>query len=30
VIWRERIEPLHDRIHEALLDNIEAAVASGD
>ena len=29
-IWRERIEPLHDRILEALLDNIEAAVASGD
>ena len=30
VIWRERIEPLHDRILEALLDNVEAAVASGD
>jgi len=29
-IWRERIEPLHDRILEALLDNLEAAVASGD
>jgi hypothetical protein len=29
-IWRERIEPLHDRILEALLDNVEAAVASGD
>jgi hypothetical protein len=29
-IWRERIRPLHDRILEALLDNVEAAVASGD
>jgi len=29
-IWRERIEPLHDRILEALLDNVEAAIASGD
>jgi hypothetical protein len=29
-IWRERIEPLHDLILEALLDNVEAAVASGD
>jgi hypothetical protein len=29
-IWRERIEPLHDRVLEALLDNVEAAVASGD
>jgi hypothetical protein len=29
-IWSERIEPLHDRILEALLDNVEAAVASGD
>ena len=28
-IWRDRIEPLHDRILEALLDNVEAAVASG-
>jgi hypothetical protein len=28
--WRERIEPLHDRILEALLDNVEAAVASSD
>ncbi len=28
-IWCERIEPLHDRILEALLDNIEAAAASG-
>jgi hypothetical protein len=27
-IWRDRIEPLHDRILEALLDNVEAAVAS--
>jgi hypothetical protein len=30
VIWRERIGQLHDRILEALLDNLEAAVASGD
>jgi hypothetical protein len=29
-IWRERIEPLHDRVLEALLDNVEAAVASDD
>jgi hypothetical protein len=29
-IWREQIRPLHDRILEALLDNVEAAVASGD
>jgi hypothetical protein len=29
-IWCERIEPRHDRILEALLDNVEAAVASGD
>jgi hypothetical protein len=29
-IWCERIEPLHGRILEALLDNVEAAVASGD
>jgi hypothetical protein len=28
-IWRERVEPLHDLILEALLDNIEAAAASG-
>jgi hypothetical protein len=28
-IWRERIGPLHDLILEALLDNIEAAAASG-
>jgi hypothetical protein len=28
-IWRERIEPLHDLILEALLDNVEAEVASG-
>src|SRR6266540_1283152 len=26
-IWRDRIEPRHDLILEALLDNIEAAVA---
>ncbi len=30
VIWRERIEPLHDRILEALLDNVEAAPVPGD
>jgi hypothetical protein len=29
-IWCERIEPLHDLILEALLDNVESAVASGD
>jgi hypothetical protein len=29
-IWCERIEPLHDLILEALLDNIEAAAASGN
>jgi hypothetical protein len=29
-IWRERIGPLHDLILEAILDNIEAAAASGD
>ena len=29
-IWCERIGPLHDLILEALLDNLEAAVASGD
>jgi hypothetical protein len=29
-IWRERIEPLHDLIREALLDNVEAAFGSGD
>jgi hypothetical protein len=29
-IWRERIEPLHALILEAVLDNVEAAVASGD
>ncbi len=28
-IWRERIEPLHDLILEALLDNVEAAAISG-
>jgi len=28
-IWREQIDPLHDQILEALLDNLEAAVASG-
>jgi len=28
-IWRERIEPLHDAIMEALLDNVEAEIASG-
>ena len=29
-IWRERSGPLHDRRLEALLDNVEAAAASGD
>jgi len=29
-IWCERIAPLHDRILEALLDNVEAAVAADD
>jgi hypothetical protein len=29
-IWCERIAPLHDVILEAVLDNVEAAVASGD
>jgi hypothetical protein len=28
-IWRDRIEPAHDLILEAVLDNIEAAVAKG-
>ena len=28
-IWRERIEPLHDMIMEALLDNVESEIASG-
>jgi hypothetical protein len=27
--WRKRVEPLHDVILEALLDNVQAAVASG-
>jgi hypothetical protein len=27
-IWRERIEPLHDLVLEALLDNVQAAIAS--
>jgi hypothetical protein len=27
-IWRERIEPLHNLILEALLDNVEAAAAA--
>ena len=27
-IWRERIEPLHDLIIEALLDNVEAAASA--
>jgi hypothetical protein len=27
MLWRDRIEPLHNRILEALLDNVEAAVA---
>jgi hypothetical protein len=29
-IWCERIEPLHDLILKALLDNVETALASGD
>jgi hypothetical protein len=29
-IWRERIEPLHNLILEALLDNVEAAVGRTD
>jgi hypothetical protein len=29
-LWHERIEPLHDLILEALLDNVQAAVASGE
>ena len=28
-IWRERVEPLHDLILEALLDNVESAAAAG-
>jgi len=28
-IWCDRIEPLHDLVMEGLLDNVEAAVASG-
>lgn len=27
-VWSERIEPVHNRVLEALLDNVEAAVAS--
>jgi hypothetical protein len=29
-IWREQIEPLHNLILEAFLDNVEAALASDD
>jgi hypothetical protein len=29
-IWREQIEPMHDLVLEALLDNVEAAVACAD
>jgi DNA-binding transcriptional MerR regulator len=29
-VWAERIEPLHDRVLEALLDNVEAKVASDE
>lgn len=29
-IWRELIEPFHDLILEALLDNVQAAIASGN
>jgi hypothetical protein len=28
-IWSERIEPLHDLILEALLDNVQAEAAAG-
>ncbi len=28
MIWRERIEPLHDLVLEALLDNVQAVLAS--
>ena len=28
-IWRERIEPLHNLILEALLENVESAAAAG-
>ena len=28
-IWSERIEPLHDLILEALLDNVQSAAAAG-
>ena len=28
-IWSDRIEPLHDLILEALLDNVQAAIAAG-
>jgi hypothetical protein len=28
-IWRERIEPIHDLILEALLDNVESAATTG-
>ena len=27
-VWAERVEPLHDRLLEALLDNVEAAVTA--
>jgi hypothetical protein len=29
-MWSERIEPLHNRVLEAVLDNVEAAVAADD
>jgi hypothetical protein len=29
-MWIERIEPLHNRVLEAILDNVEAAVAADD
>ena len=29
-VWAERIEPLHDRLLEALLDNVEANVVSNE
>jgi hypothetical protein len=28
--WRDRIEPLHNRILETLLDNVETAAVAGD
>ena len=28
-VWAERVEPLHDRVLEALLDNVEEAATAG-